>query len=98
MKEIKGTREKSEVGSRKCRSLSSEAYRREQRALGMEQKEEGDRRPKTEGRSLSSAACRRELGVMKIIHLFFVVLILFSCSKDPLDTVFFDFSGNRGSK
>jgi len=25
-----------------------------------------------------------------------VVLALFSCSKDPLDTVFFDFSGNRG--
>jgi len=28
--------------------------------------------------------------------LFLVVLALFSCSKDPLDTVFFDFSGNRG--
>jgi DNA-binding beta-propeller fold protein YncE len=28
--------------------------------------------------------------------LFLVVLALFSCSKDPLATVFFDFSGNRG--
>ncbi len=31
-----------------------------------------------------------------MVLLVFVVLTLFSCSKDPLDTVFFDFSGNRG--
>ena len=54
-----------------------------------------DRRPKTEGRSLSLAACRMELRLGMTL-LSFLVLVLFSCSKSPLDTVFFDFSGNRG--
>jgi len=58
-------------------------------AWGLEQRE-------AEGRSLSSAACRRELRKWGMVLSIFVFLALFSCSKDPLDTVFFDFSGNRG--
>ena len=58
-------------------------------------KEIGERKPKTETRSLRCAASRRELR-WGMALLSFIVLALFSCSKDPLDTVFFDFSGNKG--
>jgi hypothetical protein len=64
-------------------------------AWGLELRGTEDRRPEAEGRSQSSAACRREHR-WGMALLAFVVLALFSCSKDPLDTVFFDFSGDRG--
>ena len=45
-------------------------------------------------RSKKSEGRRRRAGSMA--SLIFVFLTFFSCSKDPLDTVFFDFSGNKG--
>jgi DNA-binding beta-propeller fold protein YncE len=43
---------------------------------------------------------KREKGKGKriniLLFLAFIVLLLFACSENPLDTVFFDFSGNRG--
>jgi hypothetical protein len=66
-------------------------------------KEIGDRSQNLGERSLSRVASRRELWARSKGHntlgmalLGFIVLALFSCSKDPLDTVFFDFSGNKG--
>ena len=51
---------------------------------------------RSECRSLSSKASRRWLRVLGVWLIAFIALALFSCSKDPLDTVFFDFSGNKG--
>jgi DNA-binding beta-propeller fold protein YncE len=55
-----------------------------------------DGRRETGDRSLSNAACRMELRAWSMGLIAFIAFALFSCSKNPLDTVFFDFSGNRG--
>jgi len=68
-------------------------------------RETEDGRQETEGRSLKAnpqpatrnteawSKGHRAWGMELFV---FVVLALFSCSKSPLETVFFDFSGNRG--
>lgn len=50
--------------------------------------------PKTGDRSLLAWSTR--CGALSMGLLVLVAQFLFSYSKDPLDTVFFDFSGNRG--
>jgi glutamine cyclotransferase len=63
--------------------------------------ETGDERPKQRSLSLSKGTCNPEAWIKVprawgMALLFLVVLAIISCSKDPLDTVFFDFSGNKG--
>ena len=61
-------------------------------------KMEEDRRPKTEDRRLiqNPEAWSKGHRAWGILLWVFVAQLFFSCSENPLDTVFFDFSGNKG--
>ena len=64
-------------------------------------KMEEDRRPKIKDRrqkawGIEHGAWSKGHSAWGILLWVFVVQLFFSCSKNPLDTVFFDFSGNKG--